>query len=113
MNLILSILFPLLLILTLTLWWQLQRHRSRLQAAIAQLEALDGAADDDREPEMVITLRVIDPIGLAKRESRSARLLADRLPVMVRKMVYQQVIKELQEELQERQIEADMAIEYR
>lgn len=113
MNTILSILFLALLALTASLWWQVRRQRYQLQAAEDQLEALAGSTGDDREPEMVITLRVIDPIGLAKRESRSARLLADRLPVMVRKMVYEQVMKELGEELRERQIEAEMAIEYR
>lgn len=113
MNLILSILFLLLLALTALLWWQVRRQRDQLQAAKDQLAALAGHAGDDREPEMVITLKVIDPIGLARRESRSARLLANHLPVMVRKMVYQEVIKELEEELRERQIEADMAIEYR
>lgn len=113
MNLILLILFLLLLALTLALWWQVRRQHYQLLAAKEQLAALAGNAGDNREPEMVITLKVTDPIRLAKRESRSARLLADRLPVMVRKMVYQQVIKELEEELRERQIEADMAIEYR
>jgi hypothetical protein len=50
---------------------------------------------------------------LAKRESRSARILADRLPVMVTKMVYQEVMRELEQELQSRDIDVDMRIEYR
>jgi hypothetical protein len=56
---------------------------------------------------------VLDPIGLAKRESRTGRLLADRLPVMTRKMVYQEVMKELEVELEERAIDVEMCIEYR
>ena len=56
---------------------------------------------------------MLNPIALAKRESRSARVLADKLPVMVRKMVYQEVMKELEEEMSEREIDVDMQIEYR
>jgi hypothetical protein len=73
----------------------------------------DDIADSEQQPEMVITLRVLDPIALAKRESRSARVLADKLPVMVRKMVYQEVLKELENEMAEREIEVDMQLEYR
>lgn len=67
----------------------------------------------DKEPDMVLILKVLNPIAVAKRESRSARVMADKLPVMVRKMVYQGVMKELEEELAEREIEVDMHIEYR
>lgn len=70
-------------------------------------------AGPGRDPELVITLRVLDPIALAKRESRSARVLANKLPVMVHKMVYQEVMKELKLELAVREIEAEMQIEYR
>ena len=73
----------------------------------------DDIAESGQEPELVITLRVLDPIALAKRESRSARVLADKLPVMVRKMVYQEVMKELEEEMEERDIGVEMHIEYR
>lgn len=113
MNLLLSILFLLLSAATVVTWLQLRQHRQQLQLANDQLNALTDPLTDNREPEMVITLKVIDPISLAKRESRSARLLADRLPIMISKMVYQQVMRELEEELKQRQIDAEMAIEYR
>lgn len=89
--------------------WQVLEQRK----VIAQMMESDDIADSEQEPELVITLRVLDPIALAKRESRSARVLADKLPVMVRKMVYQEVMKELEEELTEREIDVDMQIEYR
>ena len=89
--------------------WQVLEQRK----VIARMMENDDIADSKQEPELVITLRVLDPIALAKRESRSARVLADKLPVMVRKMVYQEVMKELEEELTEREIEVDMQIEYR
>ena len=89
--------------------WQVLEQRK----VIARMMENDDIADSEQEPELVITLRVLDPIALARRESRSARVLADKLPVMVRKMVYQEVMKELEEELTEREIEVDMQIEYR
>ena len=89
--------------------WQVLEQRK----VIARMMENDDIADSEQEPELVITLQVLDPIALAKRESRSARVLADKLPVMVRKMVYQEVMKELEEEMTEREIEVDMQIEYR
>ena len=61
----------------------------------------------------MLTVKVLDPIAVAKRESRSARILADRLPVMVSKMVYQEVMEELEQELREREIDVYMQLEYR
>jgi hypothetical protein len=89
--------------------WQVLEQRK----VIARMMENDDIADSEQEPELVITLRVLDPIALAKRESRSARVLADKLPVMVRKMVYQEVMKELEAEMTEREIDVDMQIEYR
>ena len=91
------------------LCWQVLEQRK----VIAQMMEREDVPETNREPELVLTLRVLDPIALAKRESRSARVLADRLPVMVRKMVYQEVMKELEEELAERHINVEMHIEYR
>jgi len=89
--------------------WQVLEQRK----VIARMMENDDIADSEQEPELVITLRVLNPIALAKRESRSARVLADKLPVMVRKMVYQEVMKELEEEMSEREIDVEMQIEYR
>lgn len=88
---------------------QIQLQRYALQALIKEYDIQEPAND----PEMVLTLRVTDPISVAKRESRSARVLADRLPIVVTKMVYQEVMKELDQELRSREIDVDMAIEYR
>lgn len=83
------------------------------QAVIDDLIAADPDPLPDADPEMILTLRVKDPIALAKRESQSARKLADRLPVMVTRMVYQEVRKELEEELLEREIDTEINVEYR
>ena len=40
-------------------------------------------------------------------------MLADRLPVMVKRLVYQEVMKELELELAEREIDVEMKLEYR
>ncbi|MBU2955757.1 hypothetical protein [Marinobacter sp. F3R08] len=89
--------------------WQVLEQRK----VIARMMENDDISCPGQEPELFLTLRVLDPITLAKRESRSARLLADKLPVMVRKMVYQEVMKELEEEMTERGIDVEMQIEYR
>jgi hypothetical protein len=105
----LMVLSILLVLFSAFVCWQVLEQRK----VIAQMMENDDIADSEQQPEMVITLRVLDPIALAKRESRSARVLADKLPVMVRKMVYQEVLKELENEMAEREIEVDMQLEYR
>lgn len=106
---VLFIISGLLTAFSVFLWWQVQEHRKVIQQMLEDNE-LDPTESD---PELVLTLRIQDPITLAKRESRSARILADRLPVMVTKMVYQEVMNELEQELQSREIDVDMRIEYR
>lgn len=110
---ILAAMFAGLLSLTIVLFWQLQLQKSALAEAMKTLGAIDGAVDALPEPDMVLTVKVLDPITVAKRESRSARVLADHLPVMVRKMVYQQVMTEMGEQLSSRGIDVEMNIEYR
>jgi len=91
------------------LYWQILEQRK----VIHQIMEQDRIDESGVDPELVLTLKVLDPIAVAKRESRSARILADRLPVMVSKMVYQEVMKELEQELQEREIDVYMQLEYR
>lgn len=105
----LTVLSVLLVLFSGFVAWQVLEQRK----VIAQMMENDDIGDSRQDPELVITLRVLDPIALAKRESRSARVLADKLPVMVRKMVYQEVMKELEQELTEREIDVEMQIEYR
>ena len=103
-----------LLIGSALLFFRLRRQGELLDNALTRLESLGGDIDDaDSEPYMVLTVRVIDPIGVAKRESRSARIVADHLPNMVRRRVYQQVMREVGAELAERGVEAEMKVEYR
>lgn len=110
---ILAVMFTMLLSLTVALFWQLRLQKSALAEAMQTLGLVDGTGDALPDPDMVLTIRIIDPITIAKRESRSARVLADQLPIMVRKMVYRQVMTELGEELSGRGIDVEMNIEYR
>lgn len=95
------------------LCWQVLVQRKIIVRMMAQAKEHDPTSSLEKTPDMVLTLKVLNPIAVAKRESRSARMMADRLPVMVRKMVYQGVMKELEEELLDREIEVEMHIEYR
>lgn len=109
MTVFLIIISLFLLACSALLLWQVLEQRKM----ITQMLESEDISDTHQDPELVLTLRVRDPIALAKRESRTGRVLADRLPVMTRKMVYQEVMKELERELDERDIEVDMHIEYR
>ncbi|SDW65674.1 hypothetical protein [Marinobacter mobilis] len=91
------------------LYWALLQHQKALAEALEQ----ENNRFRDFEPEMMLTVKVLDPILVAKRESRSARVVADRLPVMVTKMVYQRVMQEVAQEMEQREIDVEMKIEYR
>ncbi|AMQ87391.1 MULTISPECIES: hypothetical protein [Marinobacter] len=109
MIIFLTITSLILLAISGLLLWQLLEQRKMINNMLEN----EDISDIHREPELVLTLRVLDPIALAKRESRTGRALADKLPVMTRKMVYQEVMKELESELFERDIDVEMHIEYR
>lgn len=98
-----------LLLFSCLLLWQVLEQRKM----IAHMLEAEAISEPRQDPELVLTMRVLDPIALAKRQSRTGRVLADRLPVMTRKMVYQEVMKELETELLERDIDVEMHIEYR
>ncbi|WP_323754290.1 hypothetical protein [Marinobacter sp.] len=91
------------------LLWQLLEQRKMIE----QMLEREDIPEHPPEPELAIVLKVLDPIGLAKRESRAGRLIGDRLPTTATKMVYQEVLKELTNELEAREIDVDMQIEYR
>jgi len=109
LNTLLALTSLILLVFSALLLWQFLEQKKM----IAQMLENERIPETSQDPELILTLRVLDPISLAKRESRTGRLLADRLPVMTRKMVYQEVMKELEVELEERDIDVEMHIEYR
>lgn len=95
------------------LCWQVIEQRKIVARIATDTKQKDPLSDLDKEPDLILTLKILNPIAVAKRESRSARVMADKLPVMVRKMVYQEVMKELEDEMIERDIEVALDIEYR
>lgn len=109
MNTLLLVLSLILAIVSGWLFWRVRLQQQAIDEAMSE----SYGPDNSRDPELLLTLRVRDPIALAKRESRSARMLADRLPVMVKRLVYQEVMKELEMELAEREIDVEMKLEYR
>lgn len=113
MTTFLLILSLLLAVFSGLLCWQVIEQRKLITRMMAQTKENDLPSHLEKEPDLVLTLKVLNPIAVAKRESRSARVLADKLPVMIRKMVYQGVMKELEEEMVERGIDVEMNIEYR
>ncbi len=107
-----TMLFSLSVILCTTsawLLWQVREHR----AFVARARQASQGPDQTRDPEPLLTLQVLDPIALARRESRSARVLADKLPEVVIKLAYQGVMKELEKEMKGRKIPVTIQLEYR
>lgn len=109
MTILLLTLSLFLTLISAWLFWQVRVQKALIEEAMTE----SHGPDNTREPELILTLCVQDPIALARRESRSARVLADRLPIMVTKLVYQEVMKELKKELEEREIDVVMQLEYR
>ncbi|HLV76560.1 MAG TPA: hypothetical protein VKY53_01360 [Marinobacter sp.] len=91
------------------LLWQMLEQRKLIRNMLED----EGMPDSLQDPELVLTLKVRDPLALARRESTTGRLLADRLPAMTQKLVYQELMKELALELEEREIDVEIHIEYR
>lgn len=58
-----------------------------------------------------IRIRILNPITLAERESRLARLLSRSAPGVIRRIVYERVAPELSEELAERGVEVQLRID--
>lgn len=113
-TLLLLLLTAIVLLVAAWLVLQLRQQNALIQQLSGELEQLSpGQPATAGNPRMTVTLKVRDPIAVARRESRSARLLADRMPGVVERMVYQQLIQTLAEELNQRGIEADLSLDYR
>ncbi|TVP53864.1 MAG: hypothetical protein EA349_12885 [Halomonadaceae bacterium] len=114
MLIILALLLTLLTATLLLLLRYALQQRQALQAALNEMEQLNPAPGARvTAPEMVLTIKVLNAIEVAKRESRSARIVAPHMPVTVRKMVYKQVMREVGMELSQRGIESEINVEFR
>ncbi len=86
----------------------LRDQRRRLEHTLARM-----AMADDPEPEMLLTVRVHNPIEVAHRESVPARMISGYMPDTVRRMMYRQLLRELDEALSERGIDSEIQVEFR
>ena len=100
----------LLILISLSGWilYRLREQRQRVQHALARV-----ADPEVPLPEMLMTVRVLNPIDVARRESAGARLVGDYMPETVRRIVFRQLTAELDEALSERGIESEISVEYR
>lgn len=100
----------LLILIGLSAWalYHLREQRRRIEHALARV-----ADPEVPPPEMLMTVRVLNPIEVARRESASARLVGDYMPETVRRIVFRQLTTELDEALSERGIESEISVEYR
>ena len=100
----------LLILIALSAWALvcLRAQRRRVQHALARV-----ADPEMPPPEMLMTVRVLNPIDVARRESAGARLVGDYMPETVRRIVFRQLTTELDEALSERGIESEISVEYR
>jgi len=105
---LLTVILLVLIALTAWLWRRAVDQRERLEHALARV-----ADPDTPEPEMLMTVRVLNPIEVARRESAPARLIGDYMPETVRRIVVRQLTEELDDALSERGIESAISVEYR
>ncbi|MDT0618207.1 hypothetical protein RM531_06950 [Salinisphaera sp. P385] len=89
-------------------WWRARGLRNELAALITQMNAADADlryALAERE-SLCLTVEVVDPLAVAATHSRLAGPVSGVAPGLVRRRVYDQLQRELEEQLQERGIDA-------
>lgn len=94
------------------LWRQARRLRSRVDALAADLSAADTTlrhAAAEREG-MCLTIEVSEPLAVAAAHSRLAGPVSGVSPGLVRRRVYEQLRRELTQQLRERGIDARIDI---
>ncbi len=70
-----------------------------------------GAAPDQPGPGCRILIELADPIALAHRESKMARMVSEIAPQMITRAVYRQLRRELLQSLAQREIDARVTIQ--
>lgn len=106
------------LALVVALWVVLLRVRRRVAGLPQVDDAVDRdvdarlarALDVDSGAPMLITIRLLNPLVLAARESWFARTFGATAPNAIRKLVYDKVSRILQSELVEQGVEAEVRV---
>ncbi len=61
-------------------------------------------------PDLRVMIRIKDPLGLAQRESKLARVAASPAPNIVKRKCYEQVARETYDEFQVKGIETEVKV---
>jgi len=115
---ILTISLSVLLFCSFLTYRTIRKQQKSLAEANQQITRLtnlvEGIVDDKdmaTEPAMRVTVRVTDPITLAKRKSIPAQFVGDLAPTLITREVYKQIKKEIAKSLKEQEIDAELKIE--
>lgn len=91
--------------------------RKSLDRARTDIDALRKLASDNlaginasEEPYIRMVVEIKDPIALAHRESRLAKLASGTAPNLVIKKVYEQVVAETREQMKGKKVDANISI---
>ena len=66
--------------------------------------------EQNKDPQLRLVIKIKDPIALAKRESKFARMAIGIAPAFIIKEVYKQLRKEVVMALEEQEVDADVII---
>lgn len=112
LGIVLSVIGTALLVVASLLLWRWQRVTEQLKSLSEQTGASDERARAAlvHADTMVLSIEVLNPLELARANSRIGSSLAGVAPGLVRKRVYQQVARELGDELGERGVKANIEI---
>ncbi len=104
-------LIAILLILLAMMGWlyhRMREQRDRLEHALARV-----ADPTTPAPERLLTVRVLNPVEVACRESTPARWISGTMPDTTKRLMFQKLVEELNDALNERGIESDINVEFR
>ncbi|MBF0238915.1 MAG: hypothetical protein HQM12_14520 [SAR324 cluster bacterium] len=100
--------------------YQLKLRQSRQMEALfsdirelqqsLKMELSPSESNGSRKPGVFLSIKIRDPLGVARKESKLAPLVADIAPGIVTREVYKQVRKESLQMLAQRGVEADVDI---
>lgn len=113
---------PLLFLLALTclLYVKLRQQHEQLATTRDEINRLQAVIETTQKeetdfsteaPAMRLSIKVHNPMELAKRESKSAKLVGHLIPDLIEQKVYEQVRDEIAVGLQDKAVDATIKIE--
>ncbi|MCP5170243.1 MAG: hypothetical protein H6999_10885 [Hahellaceae bacterium] len=116
----LNIALLLVLVFTGLLYQRLRQQSAQLASTYEEVTRLQTIIDEYKkgdaecaveEPAMRLSIKVNNPMVLAKRESKAAKFVGDLLPDLIEQKVYEQVRDEIAVGLKEKDVDAEIKIE--